>query len=145
MTTIAYKDGIIAYDSRLSGGDNFILSDEFEKKVVVDKITYFFSGAVSDQKEFIDLYQRNDHSKRENCPNITALIYRDSLLYLSGFAEDRLYVMPVTYACEAIGSGWQFARAAMIMGASASEAVKTAMKLDMCTGGYVTEFVLGKS
>ena len=58
MTTIAYKDGVIAYDSRATRGD-YILTDNADKKRETEENFYFMSGSVDEFKTFIDLYERN--------------------------------------------------------------------------------------
>ena len=59
MTTIAYKDGIIAYDSRAMRGD-YVLTDKADKKIETEENFYFMSGSVDEFKSFIDLYERSE-------------------------------------------------------------------------------------
>lgn len=47
MTTIAYKDGVIAYDSQITRG-NTITYDDYEKCVERNGVRLICSGAVSD-------------------------------------------------------------------------------------------------
>ena len=46
MTTIAYKSGIIAYDSRFTCGD-IIEDDDVDKRIDRDGKTFFLSGNLS--------------------------------------------------------------------------------------------------
>lgn len=47
MTIIAYKEGIIAYDSRISS-NNIIASDKHNKMTIHNGCRFFFSGARCD-------------------------------------------------------------------------------------------------
>lgn len=55
MTTIAYKDGVIAYDSRQTRSGS-IVSDDCQKLTVVDGVSFFLSGAVCDERALIAAY-----------------------------------------------------------------------------------------
>lgn len=55
MTTIAYKDGVIAYDSRFTCGD-VIEDDDADKKIERDGKVFFLSGSCSDWEYLIDSY-----------------------------------------------------------------------------------------
>ena len=51
MTTIAYKDGVIAGDSRVTA-ENFIVDDEYDKHVIVGDIHFFCSGSTEFMVDF---------------------------------------------------------------------------------------------
>jgi len=55
MTTIAYKDRIIAYDSRLTQGDT-ILDNDHCKSAVRDGIHFFLAGYSHLMECMIDMY-----------------------------------------------------------------------------------------
>jgi 20S proteasome alpha/beta subunit len=52
MTTIVYKDGIIAFDSRVVSGDE-ILDDDFNKLKIVQGVVFVTCGTVPDDENFI--------------------------------------------------------------------------------------------
>lgn len=134
MTTIAYKDGIIAYDGRVTRG-NQITYDDFDKCLERDGVKFICSGANADFESLMDAYFGLETTNID----ASALIVADGIVWCgarddtSGFWKfevqpDRPY---------AIGSGSGHALTAMDMGASAYQAVEMAMKRDSCTGGKI--------
>lgn len=135
MTTIAYKDGVIACDTRQVRG-GAIVSDDCSKCQVVDGVSFFLAGAVCDEKALIAAYFGTQSAVPVEC---------------SGYAVDGGRLLMVGYDDktgiwkqeldpanpDAIGSGSAYALAAMDMGASAEDAVRAAMKRDIYTGGRV--------
>jgi len=53
MTTIAYKDGVIACDSRITSG-SLIVDDNEIKMVKKGDVVFFLAGSTSDYLAFID-------------------------------------------------------------------------------------------
>lgn len=68
MTTIAYKDGIIAYDSRAVKGD-VIIDDDFNKCEEYNNHYFFYSGDPCDIDMLIHNYfgAENDSELIPNC------------------------------------------------------------------------------
>lgn len=143
MTTIAYKDGIIAYDSRAMRGD-YILSDRVEKKIETEDNIFFMSGSVDEFKSFIDLYERSEQPTHKL--DINAFVYSKSekKLYYSACwkTDEGIYLIhEVEVDCpQAFGSGASFAYAAMDCGKTSEEAIKIAMIRDPKTGGEIKVF-----
>lgn len=141
MTTIAYKNGIIAYDSRLVVG-NLIYDDDFNKKVEVDGAIFFMSGSVSDYQAFIDAWLGK--SNKNASIEVESFVFHNGSLYRSSVDEKGVcWKSPLrrdhSYA---IGSGSNFALAFMDAGHHAEGAVKATIKRDCWTGGNVNTFVL---
>lgn len=139
MTTIAYKDGVVAYDSR-SSSNGAIISDNYEKKAVKNKVAFFLSGTVADHPKFIDAYLGADC---EEDLDAYGFCVDGGRLYRVGHSEGKVY----REICEldehyAAGSGSDHALTAMDLCLSAKEAVKMAMKRDTGTGGRVRTFKL---
>ena len=61
MTTIAYKDGIIAYDSRCLCG-NAIVDDNIDKHLAIEGLHFFFSGNTGDQVALLEAYKSGKRS-----------------------------------------------------------------------------------
>lgn len=137
MTTIAYKDGIIAYDSRsLCGGT--IVDDDFEKSREVDGVRYFFCGTVSDIDDLVAACKAKDKEAHGDC---SALVVENGELYYCGMNDKESWKLKIKFDVpRAIGSGEDHALTAMDMGATAKEAVKWAMKRDTGTGGRVRTY-----
>ena len=140
MTTIAYKDGVIAYDGRQTRS-NRIVSDTAQKCTVVDGVSFFLSGTVCDEKALIAAYFGAPSSAPVEC---SGYVVDSGKLMLIGHDDDtgiwRQDLDPSNP--DAIGSGSPYALAAMDMGASAEEAVLAAMKRDIYTGGKVTTITI---
>lgn len=141
MTTIAYKDGVIAYDSRQTRGDR-IVSDDCSKCQIVDGVSFFLSGAVCDEKALIAAYFGTPSPVPVEC---SGYVVDGGKLMLVGHDDKtgiwRQELDPANP--DAIGSGHAYAIAAMDMGASAEDAVRAAMKRDIYTGGKVRNFKVG--
>ena len=142
MTTIAYKDRIIAYDSRICS-DNTISDDSFEKRIIRDNVSFFMCGSICDYDLFIEAYF-SENFKASRLVNVGAFIVSDGVLYEGSFAEDGFFWKSKLRLnnFHAIGTGVDHALTAMDMGASAKEAIKWAMKRDCKTGGRIRIYFL---
>ncbi len=133
MTTIAYKDNIIAYDSRSCKG-NTIFDDDSDKHVEEGGVHFFMCGDASKCGEFLSAYHGEP-----NDVEIEAFMIKDGKVYLCS-VNDMGEFWSVRSKTWAIGSGSEFALAAMDLGKSAKDAVKVAMKRDTGTGGKIRTF-----
>lgn len=137
MTTIAFKDGILAADSRAIIGDIFVDND---KKIHESKGKYYAgSGASGEIKAFIEWKEVGvDEDDRPCVDSLSGLL----VLNKNTFSCD-MYdctgekVIEDIQGPMAIGSGMAAAMGAMYAGASAVEAVEIAKRLDINSGGNV--------
>ena len=141
MTTIAYKDGVVAYDSRLTNGTQ-ITHDDFQKCQEVKGIKFVLSGYLCDYAKLIGAWF--GESPIGNVEAAAFVIEGETLCYASYSEKDGLCKTPIWLERPyAIGSGEPHALTAMDMGATAAEAIEMAKKRDTGTGGTVrTLFVL---
>lgn len=134
MTTIAYKDGIIAYDSRVSAGRT-IIYDDVDKKRERDGVFFFGTGATGEINELIGAYFGEEIVGE--C-GASALVVHGGDLLIIGYSEGKLWKSPIHVDKPyAIGSGEDHALTAFDMGATAYQAVEMAMKRDTGTGGKI--------
>ncbi|WP_323615384.1 proteasome subunit beta [Pseudomonas putida] len=135
MTTIAYKDGVIAYDSQITRGD-VITYDDYEKCIEQGGVKFFCSGAAPDFQRLVDAYFG---AKPDGNIDATALVLDgESLMMIAVDDATGLWKSPLLRDRPyAIGSGTPYAFAAMGMGASAEKAVEMAARRDTSTGGRV--------
>lgn len=141
MTTIAYKDGIIAYDSRVTS-NGAIIYDDFEKRRERGGVSFFGTGATGDIDELVNIYSAG--GVVGEC-DATALIVQDGQLILIGCSDNKIWKSPIlSDRPYAIGSGVDHAYTAMDMGASAYQAVEMAAKRDTGTGGQIRTFTITK-
>ena len=132
MTTIVYKDGVIAWDSRTTGGDT-ILCDSSNKCHIVGTLTFWCAGTVGDFGDFFRAYLGDKRIGRE--VNVSAFVLDSGKLFVVGCNDDgSLWRSQVLYP-RAIGSGTDFALAAMDCGLDAKAALKIAAGRDVNTGG----------
>lgn len=136
MTTIAYKDGIVAFDSRTTDGNDTIATDDCIKMHKSGGRVFFMAGAVSDEPKFMQLWDTPKEGANLEC---WAFVWDGSTLWYSAADKHEIWKCPVDHP-RAIGSGAKFAIAAMDMGADAKQAVKQAMKRDPFTGGKIRTF-----
>lgn len=135
MTTIAYKDGLFAYDSLITQ-DGTITDNNFDKRHVVNNVVFFITGAVSDFPLLIDAYFGKDVGNKVSC---RAFVIDGDDLYECAVADDCGF-WKMKFRREnhrAIGSGCYFALAAMDLGCDALKAVKVAASRDTATGGKI--------
>lgn len=137
MTTIAYKDGIIAYDSIVTCNGVVVYKD-YDKSAVVDGVWFFIAGAVCDYADITSDWfspKRRTFSASalvvDETKNIFECGYSDGKMWRERLFEDKFI---------AIGSGWQFALMAMDFGLSSEDAVKKASERCLYTGGTIRTF-----
>lgn len=139
MTTIAVKDGIIAYDSRMTKG-TIIVSDKVDKRIIVNDVSFFFVGSTCDFDNFIKCYFGE---KIENPLDCSAIVFDNGNLFFVGVdnKEPILYKDPMPFdIVDAMGSGDHFALMAMDCGFSAEVALQMVTKRDAGTGGIIRTF-----
>ena len=138
MTTVAYKSGIIAYDSRFTCGD-IIEDDHADKRIDRDGKTFFLSGSCSDWEYLIDSYINGKAVKDKI--DAKCLVVDSGNLYSAAVSDGELWKCieragnPI-----AIGSGKNFALAFMDTGMTAEEAVRATCNRDIYTGGTIRTF-----
>lgn len=141
MTTIAYKDGVIAYDSRITR-DTEIVYDDFQKCHEEKGVKFIFAGKTSHYPRLVAAYFGATEARDLQCSAI--VVDADGLWYAGNDAEDGFWKSPlIGDKPYAIGSGGVHALTAMDMGATAAEAVEMAKKRDTCTGGLVRTLKTG--
>jgi len=142
MTTIAYKDGIIARDSRSTDPVGYIISDREEKMFERDGVVFFCYGRATDIEILLNAYFGEAVDPNMEV-DVSAFVVEGGVLYTVGVdcglvfknkcMKDELY---------AFGSGGDIAIGAMEMGASAEQAVEVAKRRDSKTGGEIKTFTL---
>lgn len=137
MTTIAYRDGVLAADTLACWGTN---RDGFATKIVKrGPVLAGASGSLSACQAFLDWFRGGLRGDPPAMPDGEA----SSFGLIITPADDVLVWGPRGWErtrnpTVAMGSGGEFATGAMTMGATAEEAVRVAMIHDTKTGGNVT-------
>ena len=137
MTTIAYKDGILAADSQTTSG-HIQSSSAFSKIRKFDDGYAAFTGSCKDIPILFDLIRGKEVEGNAKDIDVTAIVMPNEGKPYEAYINSlgKLYKHPISNF-SAIGSGWTIAMGAMQSGASAKEAVKAAIKLDIYSGGAV--------
>jgi hypothetical protein len=137
MTTIAYRDGVIAFDSRVCE-DDLILSDSYNKSYESDALNIFYAGDVLMLPALIECLKGGE---APNVGEIEAIVWTGNILLWVVLEQGMFFKTPMELGARfAIGSGKAHAYTAMDMGADAVTAVKMAAKRDKNTGGSVNTF-----
>lgn len=137
MTTIAYRDGIIAYDSRTKA-NGMIITDRADKHEISHGIHFFLAGNKCDFNALMSAYRDNNRSWKGNAEGM--IVDAGQLRYIN-MEQDGINWHDWPHDdYRAIGSGQPYAYTAMDMGATAKEAVQMAMRRDPGTGGKVRSF-----
>ena len=139
MTTICYKDGIIAFDSLLTRSD-MITDRNFHKHYTEHGMEFFMTGAVCDYEEFFEVAAGKQKARDGIQLEVEALMIKEGKIYHCAVG-DEFWKSPVyDEDIISIGSGSNFAYGAMDCGCSAEEAVKVAANRDIYTGGVIRTF-----
>jgi ATP-dependent protease HslVU (ClpYQ) peptidase subunit len=141
MTTIAYRSGVMAADTRETD-DGLILPTCDEK--IIQLPNGGLIGAAGASEQCIALMEHSARGLRANielddCEGLR--VQPDGTIEVY---EGKLW-RPVKAPFYAIGSGREIALTAMMMKASAKKAVEIACKLDAYTHGPVTTLTLVKN
>lgn len=137
MTTIAYRDGVIAADTQVSAGGARV--GRVQKVHNIRGVLVGASGTLSVCQRFTDWVRggcKGDAPalKDEDGDGSEAfMVVGDHIVSFGKHGPD--VICADKYAS---GSGWHFALGAMEAGASAEDAVRIAMRLDSGSGGEVT-------
>ena len=138
MTTIAFKDGVIAADSYEIDGHRVANSDCIKQKNI-NGIVMFGCGESALIKTMMqDISLEAKECGIVNCDsNVWALV--DGVIH-EYYVREGVYMYNVVDYPYSIGSGSAFALAAMDHGKTASEAVEYAKERDIYTGGKVRTY-----
>jgi ATP-dependent protease HslVU (ClpYQ) peptidase subunit len=141
MTTVIYnhKEKQIACDSRLTAG-TLIVSDTIEKFKSNKKGMWFFAGAKSDESQIMELEHNDKPGVKPDC---CALLVKNKKCYLVAFNDHYCSITENEYN-ESIGSGGEFALAALDFHASTETAVEYAITKDSASGGEVHVYDIEK-
>lgn len=135
MTTIVFRDGVMASDGRVTSGP-WISSEHGQKlfRLPDNAIVGFSAEDQGKVMQWLGWYSENQPTG--HTIDIYALVAHPDgrLLYYSGTNAVDTSHQPF----DAIGSGWPVARAALLAGATAQEAVRIAAQVDSSTGPIVT-------
>lgn len=136
MTTIAYRDGILAADTRaMVGGWKAAHSVQKVFAIKSDRGQIAAcAGNYSSACAFIE-WLRNPHNSRPGLAEDTSILVVEAIDKLRVYEGSGDF--PISAPFVALGSGMPPATAAMIMGASAKRAVEIASMLDDGTGADV--------
>jgi len=144
MTTIAYKDGVIAYDSRETSGDDLIIDDDVDKRFDRNGFQFFICGCSSDREDFIESYL-GWKAIREGI-DVEAFVYDpgSKVMYRSSIDENGvIWKLSLRFNNHyAMGSGRRFALAFMDAGMDAYDSVIATAKRDVWTGGTIRTYRL---
>lgn len=136
MTTIAYRDGVIAADSQVTSGNVFDCTSE--------KIAQNERGDIAGAagcfvfiQAFLAWFKGGEKGDLPKCPDeAEAFIVRNAAPERVECFDDRGHCV-VSAPYYAVGSGKRVALGAMAFGADALQAVNCAIKHDIYTGGTV--------
>lgn len=146
MTTLAMdKDGLIAYDSRVTA-NNYICTDKANKHVKAGGVNYFFCGREADEPKLIRAFEDGGEDDYPDNVDVAAIIVQGSRVYTAGINSSEGYYCQTEKIGDIIiaGSGGDYAAGALHAGCNAKEAVKIAIKCDNNSGGRVRTFQVPK-
>lgn len=135
MTTIAYDGRYIASDGRETWG-NMICDDRIDKSITTSLGVFFLAGVAADCNRFAKDYMVG--VKTEIDSSTVGFLFSNNECYTVGIADGVFWDYLQTGNPFTVGSGEQYAIAAMDHGKSAIDAVKYAITRDCKSGGKIT-------
>lgn len=152
MTTIAFKNGVLAADRMISS--NSALIGSVQKLYTIGDAFVGCAGSNNCIKLFFDWLRAEPGTPKPQMPKddddtISAIVFtphtqKGAVDYYWSTKEGSLIHDVITCDYFAIGSGKQFAMGAMAAGATAEEAVRAACKHDPWSGGGIDIIVFDK-
>jgi ATP-dependent protease HslVU (ClpYQ) peptidase subunit len=133
MTTVAYRDGVMAGEGQVTLAEMVVSSDTRKVHRLKDGRLFGWAGTAAQSEVLIASLRKGGATP--DCENITALLVSPDGSTVSYYEGGVWRVEREKY--NALGSGSAFALGAMDHGATAAEAVKIASKRDVSSGGKV--------
>ncbi len=132
MTTIAYRAGVLAGDTRVTSGD--LVLPEHPRKVYRFRDGRLFGacGHNTDATKLRIAMVKGDPAPKLNTINALMIALNGSIWFYESGSWERV---DGDYA--AIGTGAVYALGAFYMGATARQAVRAGCKLDTMSGGRI--------
>ena len=144
MTTIAYRDGVLACESLVTAGT--MRAGSLQDKIARSPQGYIAgaAGRMGHNVAFNRWIEAGmpEEAKPELGDDFDAIIVSPDGVV--SYVSDKLVICPIDAPFAAIGSGEKYAMAAMEMGASAERAIEVAMKFDTSSGGEIKTLKLGE-
>lgn len=137
MTTIAFRDGLLAADGRMTYGDTIFTDKTRKIHRLSDGALFALCGDVSYVQPMLDALEDDEVDLPEvaDGSSFTAVIVeKDGKVRIY---EGRGGYIALDAPYYAFGSGEEYAIGAMDMGASAEEAVRVACGRDLGSGGDI--------
>jgi ATP-dependent protease HslVU (ClpYQ) peptidase subunit len=142
MTTIVYRDGVLAADQRMTQGDTLV-SDKCKKLVrMSDGSLVAIAGRLSLAQKFVEWARKGGKGSPPTGAVYDGIWLRHDGLYVWESGDHVIKLDQRRFY--AWGSGQIAALGALHYGASATEAVRCAAKVDISTGGKIVSAKLKK-
>jgi ATP-dependent protease HslVU (ClpYQ) peptidase subunit len=133
LTTIVYRDGVLAGDSRAYSGDKHPIGSKLKIRRLTDGTLLGASSTIPGAGEkVLDWYAGGQKEDFDLPDHFTLLVAKPNgeVFYAN---DSAIFSGPLTSDFFSIGSGEQYAHGALLMGASAVEAVRAACFADAWT------------
>lgn len=138
MTTIVYRDGVMAADSRAYSGDRKPIGSKQKIHRLPDgSLIGVSSSKVGEAERFRRMVSEKgvDADFETEVPVQAIVVMPNGGIFY--FNDERSFSGPISAEFICIGSGEVAAHAALLSGCSPVKAVEVAMQLDVWTGGDV--------
>ena len=138
MTTIAFRDNILAADTQLTVNNVKTLCHKIEFLPILNS-WIASAGPTEEVEEVLNYFRGESKKKPKGLKKFEAIVVPVSgVPYFLGAALDKNYISPNTFY--AIGSGWQIAMSAMTFGMDAATSVEFTSEVDIFTNKMVDTY-----
>jgi ATP-dependent protease HslVU (ClpYQ) peptidase subunit len=138
LTTITYKDGILATDTQLTWGDTRHYTTKVKR--LPTGIIIACAGIVASERKAHEIFSDSNWRSldlSEKAKSFSAMLFIDGKLHL---CTGNYIPIPISDRFFAIGTGAPFALAAMSLGCSAADSIKLAADFDVNTNKVIEEY-----
>ena len=143
VTTIVYKDGILAGDSLICEGDN--VSGYRDKIFDLDNVIIGVAGNSMLYNEFLKFIKGEAFDREAfKSPDLqfVGIVIEKTTRLVSRYDKELIKDICDQSEPIALGSGALIARGALLMGATPRQAIECAAKINRFTGGEIKEIKL---
>lgn len=142
MTTIVYKDGVLAGDRLITFQDQVF--GESSKVFLIKDYAVGLAGSLAVFPDFLKFVAGEDFNKAvfDKEVSFDAVVIHRETKEITTYAKNLIAEKIEKIEFIALGSGASIAKGALLMGATPSEAIKIAAKIDLFTNDNIDEIIL---
>jgi 20S proteasome alpha/beta subunit len=140
MTTVVYRDGIMVSDSQVTA--NYSIAGQAKKVFKIKGYLIGVSGTMKSCQDFVEWFKDNglDHGFQSDHDFGGLIVDPKGVVY--HYEKSTKGFVKTKNKYDSIGSGALYAKTALLLGNNAVASLKTAIKMDLFSGGPIQKITL---